>query len=353
MGKQPVASVIIPTYKRAHLIPHVLGGLAKQTFADFEVIIVLKPSCDGTEKILEDFSRKLKIEVVLQNQGFVTDALNLGLAHVRGEIILFLDDDAIPNKDWIQKHVDTYHDSKVGGVAGDVLPANFKDSTFVPVKGASEIIPDSNWFLKSVRKVLWNSPLKGMEHYMVFISRAGRVSYDSDCSNRAKNMITRSLLGMGANMSLKAEAVRDFRFPRTWILGLSWEQYIGWYIWHRGYGVVFNPKAIVSHLIHERSLSRFGKSANREALSTVEGNLLFYRLRCVEPNLSWMHRVVWLLYSYLENIKKICFNRELWRIAWMRGTVHSEMIGLKWTISGKFGGHYTPLADLEKLLKSD
>jgi glycosyltransferase involved in cell wall biosynthesis len=352
MMKDPLVSVILPTYKRAHLITHVLEALACQTYANFEVLVVLKPSGDKTEEILQRFSRILRIEVIIQKEGFVTDALNLGLDHVHGDIIAFLDDDAIPLEDWLQKHVATYEEYNVGGVAGNVVPGRLRGNLSLPVEGASEIIPEPNWFLNSARQILWNCPLEGLEHYMVFISRAGRVSYDSEFSEHARHNVTRSLLGMGANMSLLAEPVRDFRFPRTWILGLSWEQYIGWYVWkRRGYSLVFNPEAVVCHLIHNRSLSRFGKSAKREALSTVEGNLLFYRLRSLESNLSLMHRIVWLMYVSLENAKKICFNRELWRISWMRGTFLSETIGLKWLISAKFGGKYTPLADLKKILE--
>jgi glycosyltransferase involved in cell wall biosynthesis len=50
-------SVLIPTYKRAHLIIHVLEGLKKQTYSNFEVLVVLKSSGDGTEQILKNFEK--------------------------------------------------------------------------------------------------------------------------------------------------------------------------------------------------------------------------------------------------------------------------------------------------------
>jgi len=50
---KPEVSVLIPTFKRAHLISYVFEGLRKQTYKDFEVVVILKSSGDGTEDSLE------------------------------------------------------------------------------------------------------------------------------------------------------------------------------------------------------------------------------------------------------------------------------------------------------------
>jgi glycosyltransferase involved in cell wall biosynthesis len=351
MNQHPYVSVLIPTYKRAHLIIHVLDALKRQIYSNFEVLIVLKPSGDGTEQILKEFEKSLKIQLIIQEKGYVTDALNLGLKHIRGEIIVFLDDDAVPNEDWLQNCVQTYVNNKVGGVAGDVVPAKLKDNMLYPEMGASEVIPYPIGFFKSFRRNIVDCPLEGLENYLIYISKAGRVQSNSELSEYAKHHVTDSLLAMGANMSILAEAIKGFSFPRTWILGLAWEQYLGWWVWKKGYRLVFNPDVVVNHIVHGSSLSRFGKNLQKETLSTVEGNLLFYRIRNNEPNVSRMYRIVWLLFTQMDNVKKICFNHETIRIAWVMGAFHSETIGLKWSISRKIGGKYAPISDLEKLFQ--
>ena len=95
-------SVVIPTYKRAHLLPVMISALKAQTFKDFDVIMVVKPSGDGTEELLRKASVKpLDIKVVIQQTGHIVDAYFLGAKNSTGDIVAFLDDDAIPAEDWL------------------------------------------------------------------------------------------------------------------------------------------------------------------------------------------------------------------------------------------------------------
>jgi len=347
-------SVLIPTYKRAHLIGHVLEALQKQSYPNFEVLIVLKPSGDGTERVLESFEEKLNIKVILQEEGYVTDALNLGLKYAEGDVIAFLDDDAIPHKDWLQNHLSMYEEPKIGGVAGNVVPIDLKEGSMDTNSGLSEIIPPrTNEFMKSTRRILWGCPIKGMENHLVYISRAGMVTSDSNLSHRAWNRVTKSLLGMGANMSLSSEAIKGFKFPRSWILGFAWEQYLGWYVWKKGYSLVFNPSAVVNHVVHKQTLSRGRTETKKEVLRVIEDNLLFYRLYGLERDISGMYRVTWLVYNLMLSLKKICRDHQLESFAWIKGTFYSELIGLKMLVSRKVRGHYCPLTDFRKLLETN
>jgi glycosyltransferase involved in cell wall biosynthesis len=62
MIRQPVFSVIIPTYNRAARIKIALESLSRQTFADFEVIISDDGSTDNTKEIVDAFRNKLDIK---------------------------------------------------------------------------------------------------------------------------------------------------------------------------------------------------------------------------------------------------------------------------------------------------
>ncbi len=99
-------SVIICTYKRAHLLKRVLQSLCCQTMpADqFEVIVVDDGSGDQTGEIWASFRQQLPSLRYInteENQG-LGSALNAGIIAAAGEYLLFTDDDCIPQNDWIE-----------------------------------------------------------------------------------------------------------------------------------------------------------------------------------------------------------------------------------------------------------
>jgi glycosyltransferase involved in cell wall biosynthesis len=345
-------TILIPTYKRAHLIDYVLDGLTKQTYKNFEVLVVLKPSGDGTEKIVNKWSSNLRIRLIEQKQGYILDALNLGLKGAMGQIILFLDDDVIPFPNLVQNHVETYNLPNIGGVAGNVLKTSLEDKGLSQFnKKPSDLIPSAsteNFTTKMGMKV-WNKPLKGLEHYLFYISKAGIASMNGKVANVSNRQITKSLLGRGANMSVLTASINNFRFPNSWILGFTFEQFLGWHLWKKGQTIIFNPELQVYHLEHGQSLSRNPKEQKRETLLYTEQKLLFYRLYGVEANLSLMHRIVWLIVETIVNVKRICVNREIHRVARVKSTFYSETIGFKMILSKKLHFAYSPLADLKKL----
>lgn len=344
-------SVLIPTYKRAHLLNYVLEALTKQTYRNFEVLVVLKPSGDATDNILEKYGSMLDIRVVLQVDGYFIDALNLGLENVRGDVVAFLDDDAIPFQDWIQTQVEAYGLPNVGGVAGDAITAELKHEKIIATdNGPQETVPTIHTLMSAIRRKLWKCPLKGLEDYFVYISKAGVVDYNSELAPRAKHQATKSLLGVGANMSVLSEAISNFRFPSSWVSGISNEQFLGWHLWKKQYNLFFDPKVKVYHLRHGQTLARDTIETRRETLNYIEHNLLFYRLYEIEPEFSKMHRITWLILRNLFEIGRICRNREIYRIAHLKCIFYSETIGVKWILSKRIGGHYTPLKDLERFL---
>jgi len=356
LSDRPKVSVVIPTFKRAHLIGCVFEALTKQTCNDFEVLVVLKPSGDNTENIVKYFEKFLKIKLIFQNKGYIVDALNIGFDYATGDIIAFLDDDAVPYEDWVEKHVESYERyENVGGVAGNVIPARLCGDKLVKVGGyVSHVIPSFRrlTFLESVFRSVWNVPLEGMEDYLVYISKAGVVEYNLNVSRFAWNKPVKSLLGMGANMSVLREAVEGFRFPSQWVLGLAWEQFLGWHLWKKGYNLIFNPKASVYHIVQSESLTRNVRSAKKDLLRWVENYLLFYRLYGLEPKLSRMHRITWLIFSSLVSLKKLCKDKEFQQIVRLKGRLYSELIGQKWLLSKNIGGNYSPLTELNALWKS-
>jgi len=344
-------SIIIPTYKRGYLLHHVLEALTTQTNKDFEVLLIVKPSKDGTEQVIENYRKKLNINLLIQKQGYVIDALNLGLKNTQGKIIVFLDDDAIPFPNLIESYIQSYSTPNVGGVAGDVVPVVLRANKICRQKNTpSEIIPTKSSETLLARK-LGSCPLRGLENYLIYISKAGFVSINYGIANTAFKQPVNSLLAKGANMSISAKASAGFQFPTSWVLGLTFEQYLGWYLWQKGYRIILNPKIKAYHIHHGQSLSRNINDVKKDALLCTEARLLFYRLYDCEPQLSLRHRFVLLLLETIIDLKAICLHKETSRIRIFKNKFFAELIGLRWLLYKKLGLNYSPLTDLKKILQ--
>ena len=119
----PSVSIIIPTFQRAPFLKYALEAINKQTYRNFEIVVIVKPGGDETLEVLKDY-HDLPIKIVMQKEGFVSEAYNLGLRVAKGEIIAIMDDDSVPYSDWLEKYVNIYvKDEKVGGISGAALNA--------------------------------------------------------------------------------------------------------------------------------------------------------------------------------------------------------------------------------------
>lgn len=332
-------SVLIPTFNRAHLLKYTLDSLCKQSCKDFEVILIVKPSGDGTEHLIKTYNKKLDIKIVFQNQGYVTDALNLGFDHKTGSITAFLDDDAIACQKWIAQIIKCYHQGNLGGVAGDVIPVKVVNGTF-NIVGKSEVIPQEQ--TKLLASKLWSKPVNGLEKYMLYLTKAGVVESNVDAIN--EHNTCPSLLGMGANMSVLSETINQFRFPRgSWITGMSWEQYLGCFIWKKKYKLQFSthPDLKVFHINHDETLSRGVGNLSTQTLRHLEYSLLYYRLHPFQ-GISRFYRTLWVL----TQIIMYCKDRSFRHLSLIKAVLVSEVLGIKWLITKKFGGKYQPIKDM-------
>ncbi|ASJ06241.1 glycosyltransferase family 2 protein [Thermococcus pacificus] len=90
---RPEVSVIIPTYNRAHLLKRAIESVLRQSFDDFELIVVDDASPDNTQEVVEslDDGRIRYIRLKKNSGGPV--ARNTGIKKARGRFIALLDDD--------------------------------------------------------------------------------------------------------------------------------------------------------------------------------------------------------------------------------------------------------------------
>lgn len=89
----PMFSIILPTYNRAHLIEATIERILKQSFTNFELIVIDDASTDNTISLLNNFQdERLKI---LKNETNLerSASRNKGIHHATGEWIAFCDSD--------------------------------------------------------------------------------------------------------------------------------------------------------------------------------------------------------------------------------------------------------------------
>ena len=97
-------SVIVPVYNKARYIGSVLSDIAKQTFRDFECIIVDDGSTDSSGEICDEFAAKDKRFCVQHvPNGGVSRARNIGLTRATGQYVTFIDADDHIEPDYLMQ----------------------------------------------------------------------------------------------------------------------------------------------------------------------------------------------------------------------------------------------------------
>jgi glycosyltransferase involved in cell wall biosynthesis len=119
------ASVAIPTYQRSAFVLNALQTiLAQKTDFAYEVLI-LDNDCDSTIKVeVEHMASSVSIPVIyvpVPELG-LHNGRHSGARHAKGQILVFVDDDIIADRNWLQAIVDTFHDPDVHLVGGRNLP---------------------------------------------------------------------------------------------------------------------------------------------------------------------------------------------------------------------------------------
>ncbi|MBR1702191.1 MAG: glycosyltransferase family 2 protein [Lachnospiraceae bacterium] len=103
----PMLSVIMPVYNGEKYIEHMVSALLKQTYEDFELIIVDDGSSDGTRSICEKHSRDdSRIKFLFSEHGGVVKARNYAVNASKGEYVCFVDVDDDVDDDYLMLFVD-------------------------------------------------------------------------------------------------------------------------------------------------------------------------------------------------------------------------------------------------------
>jgi glucosyl-dolichyl phosphate glucuronosyltransferase len=118
-------SIVIATYNRAGELVHTLDSLASlQTSSPWEVIVADNNSSDATRQVVERAAAGFPVPLryVFEGTQGKAAALNTAIRQARGEILVFTDDDALVERDWLDRTGAALEETGAAYVGGRVLP---------------------------------------------------------------------------------------------------------------------------------------------------------------------------------------------------------------------------------------
>jgi len=120
-------SIIVCTYNRCDILKNTLSELRNQIYHNekLEIVVVDNGSTDDTREIVAaaQIDCRHRIKYVYEPQLGLSEARNRGVESSRGQIVIFIDDDAQPkSRDWVQRLTSAYSAPEVAAAGGQLQP---------------------------------------------------------------------------------------------------------------------------------------------------------------------------------------------------------------------------------------
>ena len=248
-------SVVICTYRRGAQLEDAIHSVAKQTFpADgYEVLIVNNDPADASVSKLVDRLREIdfadqpeRLRLVMCPFEGLSFARNAGISEALGEIVCFLDDDAVASSDWLEKVWKAFEITPQAGVIGGTVlltPPTLRPKWF---RGGWE----RHW-----------SHFSPDYPDLTQVTRWFEFPYGANwCARRG------ALLAMGGFRTRYGRRGADFGGGEETIAAIL--------IQKLGYAIAVEPEAVVTHNVEQE---RFTLQHVRQAI--LAGERTWYRLQ--------------------------------------------------------------------------
>lgn len=218
-----IFSVVICTYNRSHYLKRVLEKFPKVNFSikSFELIIIDNNSTDDTKDVCNNFRNRysqINFHYCFEKKQGLSIARNIGINLSKGKFVVFLDDDALVDKDWLNALFGTFenHNADVVGGKVELLFENEKPQ----------------WLENDL---------------LIYLSHL-------DWSNEEIEIDLQKQWLVGANIAFKKSIFTEYKFltilgrnGKTLLSGEETE--ICQRIQNKGGIIYFSPKAIVHHIV--------------------------------------------------------------------------------------------------------
>ena len=114
-------TIIIPNYNGKHFMEPCLASLAKQTFRDFEILVVDNASSDGSLEYMREHYPEIKVIALDKNYGF-SKAVNVGIRHSRSPFVILLNNDTTVDPNYVKEMIKAMEQSpKIFSVSSKMI----------------------------------------------------------------------------------------------------------------------------------------------------------------------------------------------------------------------------------------
>lgn len=122
-----LVSIIVPVYNSASYLKGCIESVLKQTYKDFELLLITDGSTDGSEELCREIaSQDQRIRFLLQEHRGVSATRNVGIENAVGEYLFFLDSDDAIHPQLLEKLLKLEEKTKAVIVAEDFFSISSK-----------------------------------------------------------------------------------------------------------------------------------------------------------------------------------------------------------------------------------
>jgi GT2 family glycosyltransferase len=257
--------VVIATYGRPDALRRAVESLRRQSRPPDQIVIALWSGDAATQPVVRELASPARgtppelpaITLVQVDDRRLLPKENQGIGATTGDIVCFLDDDAVARPPWLERIVGHYADPTVGAVGGRDVIWNADQAPEAAVR--------------EIGRLSWFGRLSGNHH------RSSRGARDVEFLK-------------GCNMSFRRELLPQLDPRLAGEIPYGFEVDLGLAVRAQARRIVYDPEASVDHYASS------DMAAARTGLSYVVNHNQTYILL---KHLTWWRRIAFLLYTFL------------------------------------------------------
>lgn len=232
-------SAIICTHNRDNYLGAAIDSLLAQDFANYEVIVVDNASRDRTREVVEARMPHPHLQYIYEPITGLSVARNTGAKAAKGEIIAYLDDDAVATPHWLSALYSAYQSNEKLAIAGGKVTLLWAAGMEAPDWLSTELSGNLGAYDLGDSVVYIDRPgltPRGLNYSIrrTFLEQIG--GFDPNLGRVGKNLLsneelqtTELALSMGWQVAylpdaLVAHNVAPERVNRTWFFSRGWWQ---------------------------------------------------------------------------------------------------------------------------------
>jgi hypothetical protein len=115
---RPRVSIVVNSNGRRESLRNTVESFRWLNYVDFEVCVVCGPTDDGSFELMGEYVARNEIKLARCDELNLSKSRNIGIRLASGDIVAFIDDDAVPEPEWLCQIVPAFGDNSVGGAGG-------------------------------------------------------------------------------------------------------------------------------------------------------------------------------------------------------------------------------------------